>query len=107
MTISILRTADDWWVQTPSGAARIHTDASTTAEVLADRGAIDDAAHSMVNMTFSQRFRNGAAESGERLREYVEFSDAAIVHRTPMAAHGASAPKNVGDRPRPADVQLV
>jgi 2-keto-4-pentenoate hydratase/2-oxohepta-3-ene-1,7-dioic acid hydratase in catechol pathway len=45
MTISILRTADDWWVQTPSGAARIHTDASTTAEVLADRGAIDDAAH--------------------------------------------------------------
>jgi 2-keto-4-pentenoate hydratase/2-oxohepta-3-ene-1,7-dioic acid hydratase in catechol pathway len=46
MTISILRTADDWWVQTPSGAARIHTDASTTAEVLADRGAIDEAAHS-------------------------------------------------------------
>jgi 2-keto-4-pentenoate hydratase/2-oxohepta-3-ene-1,7-dioic acid hydratase in catechol pathway len=46
MTISILRTADDWWVQTPSGAARIHTDAATTAEVLADRGAIDDAAHS-------------------------------------------------------------
>src|ERR1700692_2044671 len=45
MTISILRTADDWWVQTPSGAARIHTDASTTAEVLADPGAIDDAAH--------------------------------------------------------------
>jgi 2-keto-4-pentenoate hydratase/2-oxohepta-3-ene-1,7-dioic acid hydratase in catechol pathway len=46
MTISILRTADDWWVQTPRGAARIHTDAATTAEVLADRGAIDDAAHS-------------------------------------------------------------
>jgi 2-keto-4-pentenoate hydratase/2-oxohepta-3-ene-1,7-dioic acid hydratase in catechol pathway len=46
MTISILRTADDWWVQTPSGAARIHTDAATTAEVLADRGPIDDAAHS-------------------------------------------------------------
>jgi 2-keto-4-pentenoate hydratase/2-oxohepta-3-ene-1,7-dioic acid hydratase in catechol pathway len=45
MTISILRTADEWWVQTPSGAARIHTDASTTAEVLADRGAIDAAAH--------------------------------------------------------------
>src|SRR6201998_530282 len=46
MTISILRTADDWWVQTPSGAARIHTDASTTAEVLAARGALDEAAHS-------------------------------------------------------------
>jgi len=46
MTISILRTADAWWVQTPSGAARIRTDAVSTAEVLADRGAIDDAAHS-------------------------------------------------------------
>ena len=46
MTVSILRTADAWWVQTPSGAARISTDAATTAEVLADRGAIDDAAHS-------------------------------------------------------------
>src|SRR6201995_5018906 len=46
MTISILRTADAWWVQTPSGAARIRTDAVSTAEMLADRGAIDDAAHS-------------------------------------------------------------
>jgi len=46
MTISILRTADAWWVQTPSGAARIRTDVVSTAEVLADRGAIDDAAHS-------------------------------------------------------------
>ena len=46
MTISILRTADAWWVQTPSGAARIRTDEVSTAEVLADRGAIDDAAHS-------------------------------------------------------------
>ncbi len=45
MTISILRTADAWWVQTPSGAARIGTDATTTAEVLADRAAIDAAAH--------------------------------------------------------------
>ncbi len=47
MTVSILRTADAWWVQTPSGAARIHTDAATTAEVLADRGALDDAARSI------------------------------------------------------------
>ncbi|WP_068179574.1 fumarylacetoacetate hydrolase family protein [Mycobacterium sp. UM_CSW] len=46
MTISILRTADAWWVQTPNGAARIRTDATTTAGVLADRHAIDDAAHS-------------------------------------------------------------
>jgi 2-keto-4-pentenoate hydratase/2-oxohepta-3-ene-1,7-dioic acid hydratase in catechol pathway len=46
MTVSILRTADAWWVQTPNGAARIRTEAASTAEVLADRGAIDDAAHS-------------------------------------------------------------
>ncbi|MGD1169646.1 fumarylacetoacetate hydrolase family protein [Mycobacterium seoulense] len=46
MTVSILRTAEGWWVQTPGGAARIHTDAATTAEVLANRRPIDDAAHS-------------------------------------------------------------
>jgi 2-keto-4-pentenoate hydratase/2-oxohepta-3-ene-1,7-dioic acid hydratase in catechol pathway len=46
MTVSILRTADAWWVQTPSGAARIRTNAASTAEVLADRAVIDAAAHS-------------------------------------------------------------
>ena len=46
MTISILRTADAWWVQTASGAARIATDAATTAELLADRAAIEAAADS-------------------------------------------------------------
>jgi 2-keto-4-pentenoate hydratase/2-oxohepta-3-ene-1,7-dioic acid hydratase in catechol pathway len=40
MSTSVLRTADAWWVQTPSGAARIHTAARTTAELLADRAAI-------------------------------------------------------------------
>ena len=43
MTVSILRTADAWWVQTASGAARVATDAATTAELLADRPAIDAA----------------------------------------------------------------
>ena len=46
MSVSILRTADAWWVQTGSGAARVDTDAATTAELLADRAAIDAAAHS-------------------------------------------------------------
>jgi 2-keto-4-pentenoate hydratase/2-oxohepta-3-ene-1,7-dioic acid hydratase in catechol pathway len=47
MTVSILRTADAWWVQTPSGAAaRIRTNAASTAEALANRAAIDAAAHS-------------------------------------------------------------
>ncbi|OHV04441.1 fumarylacetoacetate hydrolase family protein [Mycobacterium talmoniae] len=44
MTLSILRTADAWWFQTPTGAAKIATDASTTAELLADRAAIEAAA---------------------------------------------------------------
>ncbi|MDH6245061.1 fumarylacetoacetate hydrolase family protein [Mycobacterium sp. OTB74] len=44
MTISVLRTADGWWVQTRSGAAKIETDAATTAVLLADRGAIEAAA---------------------------------------------------------------
>jgi 2-keto-4-pentenoate hydratase/2-oxohepta-3-ene-1,7-dioic acid hydratase in catechol pathway len=46
MTISILRTADSWWVQTATGAARIDTKAATTGELLADRAAIDAAASS-------------------------------------------------------------
>jgi 2-keto-4-pentenoate hydratase/2-oxohepta-3-ene-1,7-dioic acid hydratase in catechol pathway len=46
MTISILRTADAWWVQTGSEAARVDTDAAVTAELLADRAAIDAAAKS-------------------------------------------------------------
>ena len=45
MTISILRTNDAWWVQTPTGAAKIATTAATTGELLADRAAIDAAAH--------------------------------------------------------------
>ncbi|MCC3314147.1 fumarylacetoacetate hydrolase family protein [Nocardia africana] len=40
MTISVLRTADGWWVRTPAGAARIDTTATTTRELLADRDAV-------------------------------------------------------------------
>ena len=43
MSITILRTADDWWVRTPSGAAPIETDATTTGELLADRDRIEAA----------------------------------------------------------------
>jgi 2-keto-4-pentenoate hydratase/2-oxohepta-3-ene-1,7-dioic acid hydratase in catechol pathway len=45
MTTSVLRTADAWWVQTPTGAAKIDASAATTGELLADRAAIDAAAH--------------------------------------------------------------
>ncbi|MBV8180914.1 MAG: fumarylacetoacetate hydrolase family protein [Mycobacterium sp.] len=45
MTISILRTAEGWWVQTAAGAAKIATSATTTGQLLADRDSIDAAAH--------------------------------------------------------------
>ena len=44
MTVSVLRTADAWWVHTATGAARIDTTATTTAELLADTAAIAAAA---------------------------------------------------------------
>ncbi|MDT7647610.1 MAG: hypothetical protein QOC75_4610 [Pseudonocardiales bacterium] len=40
MSTSVLRTADAWWVATPAGAARIATEARTTAELLADQAVI-------------------------------------------------------------------
>lgn len=40
MTISVLRTADAWWVQKADGAARVETEARTTGELLADRPAV-------------------------------------------------------------------
>lgn len=43
MSIAVLRTADAWWVETPAGASRIDTSAVTTAELLADRAAIESA----------------------------------------------------------------
>lgn len=47
MTISILRTADGWWVHTAAGAARIASTADTTSALLANRAAIEDAAQSI------------------------------------------------------------
>jgi len=44
MSISVLRTAGAWYVQTAAGAARIDTGATTTAGLLADRDAITAAA---------------------------------------------------------------
>ena len=45
MTVSVLRTADAWWVATPTSAAKVATDARTTAELLADRAAVEAATH--------------------------------------------------------------
>ena len=44
MTVSVLHTADAWWVKTPDGAARIDTAATTTGQLLADRAPIEAAA---------------------------------------------------------------
>src|SRR5689334_1169276 len=46
MSIAILRTADAWFVQTPTGAARIATGATSTRELLVNRQAIEAAEHS-------------------------------------------------------------
>lgn len=43
MSISVLRTADAWWVRTPGGAVRVDTAATTTSELLADRSAVEAA----------------------------------------------------------------
>ena len=44
MTISVLRTADGWWVQDDTGsAAKVNTSATTTAALLQDRAAVDAA----------------------------------------------------------------
>ena len=43
MSLTILRTADAWWVRNPSGAARIDTDAATTGELLAEPEKIEAA----------------------------------------------------------------
>jgi 2-keto-4-pentenoate hydratase/2-oxohepta-3-ene-1,7-dioic acid hydratase in catechol pathway len=43
MSTSILRTSDGWWVKTADGATKIATTAATTAQLLADRAAIDAA----------------------------------------------------------------
>ncbi|BBX61803.1 fumarylacetoacetate (FAA) hydrolase [Mycobacterium saskatchewanense] len=43
MTITVLRTADAWWVKTTGGATKIDTAAATTGALLADRAAIEAA----------------------------------------------------------------
>lgn len=45
MTISVLRTADAWWVQTPTGASKVATTATTTGDLIADIEAVEWAAY--------------------------------------------------------------
>ena len=43
MSANLARTADGWWVVTPAGLVRLGLAAATTAELLADRAALDEA----------------------------------------------------------------
>ena len=43
MTLSVLRTADGWWVHKDGGAVKVDTTAATTKELLTDRSALDAA----------------------------------------------------------------
>ncbi|MGQ9347106.1 fumarylacetoacetate hydrolase family protein [Mycolicibacterium gilvum] len=54
MTTSVLRTTDGWWVQTPTGAAKIATAATSTGELLADRAAIETAAASEASVAVDE-----------------------------------------------------
>jgi 2-keto-4-pentenoate hydratase/2-oxohepta-3-ene-1,7-dioic acid hydratase in catechol pathway len=44
MSTNVLRTAEGWWVARDGRAVKVATEATTTAELLADRGAVDRAA---------------------------------------------------------------
>lgn len=77
MTVSILRTADAWWVQSASGAARIATDANTTQELLVDRSAVDEAARSSDTVPVS----------GLKLRSPVTLPCRVIAQAVNYASH--------------------
>jgi 2-keto-4-pentenoate hydratase/2-oxohepta-3-ene-1,7-dioic acid hydratase in catechol pathway len=46
MSISVYRTAEAWWAGTHDAVAKVDTEATTTAALLADRGAVEQAAAS-------------------------------------------------------------
>lgn len=53
MTISIYRTADAWWAGTAEDVAKVDTTASSTADLLTDRAAIDGAVTSTETVAVS------------------------------------------------------
>ncbi len=53
MTISVFRTSDSWWAGTADTVAKIDTSATTTAQLLADRHAIELAAASTETVAVS------------------------------------------------------
>ncbi|GAA3389458.1 fumarylacetoacetate hydrolase family protein [Cryptosporangium minutisporangium] len=67
MTIDVVRTADGWWIERDGHAIGIETAATTTAELLADRAAVEKAAE------------NAGASAGTR-------PIAELAHESPVTA---------------------
>jgi 2-keto-4-pentenoate hydratase/2-oxohepta-3-ene-1,7-dioic acid hydratase in catechol pathway len=77
MSLTILRTADAWWVRTPRGAARVQTDATTTGELLAQPDTLLAAASS----------QQSVEESTLDLRSPVTAPCRVVAQMTNYASH--------------------
>ena len=84
MSISIFRTADAWWAGTTDGAAKVATPATTTAQLLADRPAIERAAAST----------DTVAPSSLELRSPVTVPCRVVAQMTNFASHVKDAGMN-------------
>jgi 2-keto-4-pentenoate hydratase/2-oxohepta-3-ene-1,7-dioic acid hydratase in catechol pathway len=84
MTISIFRTQDAWWAGTPDGVAKVDTPATTTAQLLADRPAIERAAAST----------DTVAPSTLELRSPVTVPCRVVAQMTNFASHVKDAGMN-------------
>ena len=89
MTISILRTADAWWVATATGAVKVNTDAITTAGLLADRAAIDAAASGL----------HAVSVDGLKLLSPVTVPCRVVAQMTNFASHVKDAGMDPGSIP--------
>jgi 2-keto-4-pentenoate hydratase/2-oxohepta-3-ene-1,7-dioic acid hydratase in catechol pathway len=77
MTISVFRTSDAWWAGSADTVAEVDTQAATTAELLADRPAIERAAASTETV----------AVSGLRLQSPVTAPCRVVAQMTNFASH--------------------
>lgn len=84
MSISIFRTQDAWWAGTPDGVAKVDTPATTTAQLLADRPAIERAAASTDTI----------APSTLELRSPVTVPCRVVAQMTNFASHVKDAGMN-------------
>lgn len=81
MTLPVLRTADAWWLLRDDGAVRVDTAASTTAELLADRAAVERA----------RSGGEGVDPDALALRSPVTAPCRVVAQMTNFASHAADA----------------